>query len=300
MNNRRLLEIAEYISLISSVAGSFAAMAFGQVLYATAPLSLSILLNLVNRYRYEQQARQSTNAAMTEVQQQLSADIQSLRSSVLNQPAQVDLRDVQQALLKLTEEIAAEQTKIQSRLAPLSTLDLKPINEGISQLTNQYANLSDSLVNVRQRLNALPQSERFDTLESALAQFSSKIAAEKTKVESRLSPLETFNFETIRSDILQLRDQCTTLQEFLDSLVYRMLSDGSLGSWSSNEAESRIDKIVQQYREQKQRLQTSETEVPFDLTQEDELQEDETEVLFDLTQEDDWGFDDEDDDEKRR
>lgn len=300
MNNRRLLEIAEYVSLISSVAGSFAAMAFGQVLYATAPLSLSILLNLVNRYRYEQQG-QSTNAAMTELQQQLSADIQSLRSSVLNLPAPVDLSDIQQALLKLPEEIAA-QTRIQSRLAPLSALDLKPINEGISQLTNQYASLSESLVNVRQRLNALPQTERFDTLESELAQFSSKIAAEKTKIESRLSPLETFNFETIRSDILQLREQYATLQEFLDSLVYRMLSDGSLSSWSSNEAESRIDKIVQQYREQK-RLQTSETEVVFELTQKDELQEDETDVLFDLTQEDeqedDWGFDDEDDGKRR-
>lgn len=288
MKNRRSLLVAEYISLIGSVAGSAAAVVSGQVIYATAPLSLSILLNLVNRYRYEQQARQSTNIAITEAHQQLSADIQSLRSSVLTLPAQVDLSSVQQALFKLTEEIAAERAKIQSHPASLSALDLKPINEGISQLTNQSLSLSESLAVVRQQLDALPQSERFDALESATAQLSSEIALLKTKIENRLSPLKAFNIESIQSDISQLREQCATLQEFLDSLVYRMLSDGVLGSHiSSDKAESRIDKIVQQYVEQtEQRSQDYDTEALFDLTQEDE-------------QEDDSWLDDEEDDGRR-
>lgn len=289
MKNRRSLLVAEYISLIGSVAGSAAAVVSGQVIYATAPLSLSILLNLVNRYRYEQQARQSTNIAITEAHQQLSADIQSLRSSVLTLPAQVDLSGVQQALFKLTEEIAAERAKIQSHPASLPALDLKPINEVISQLTNQSLSLSESLAAIRQRLDALPQSERFDALESALAQLSSEIALEKEDIESHFSSLDFSNIELIRTDISQLREQCTTLQEFLDSLVYRMLSDGVLSSQiSSDKAESRMDKIVQQYLEQtEQELQDYDMEALLDLTQEDE-------------QEDDSWLDDEDDDGRRR
>lgn len=275
MKNRRSLLVAEYISLIGSVAGSAAAVVSGQVIYATAPLSLSILLNFVNRYQYEQQARQSTNIAIIEAHQQLSADIQSLRSSVLTLPAQVDLSDVQQALFKLTEEIGAERAKIQSHPASLSALDLKPINEGISQLTNQSLSLSESLAAIRQRLDTLSQSERFDALESATAQLSSEIALEKKDIESHFSRLESSNIELIQTDISQLREQCTTLQEFLDSLVYRMLSEGVLGSQlSSDKAESRIDKIVQQYVEQtEQRSQDYDTEALFDLTQEDEQED---------------------------
>lgn len=289
MRNRRSLLVAEYISLIGSVAGSAAAVVSGQVIYATAPLSLSILLNLVNRYRYEQQARQSTNIAITEAHQQLSADIQSLRDSVLTLPAQFDLSGVQQAIFKLTEEIAAERAKTQSRPASLSAIDLKPINEGISQLTNQSLSLSESLAAIRQRLDTLPQSERFDALEIATAQLSSETALLKTKIESRFSSLEPSNIELIRTDILRLREQCATLQDFLDSLVYRLLSDGVFGSQlSSDKAESRMDKIVQHYLEQtEQGRQDYDMDALFDLTQEDE-------------QEDDNWLDDEEDDGRLR
>lgn len=252
MNNRRLLEIAEYISLISSVAGSFAAMAFGQVAYATTLLSLSILLSLVSRYRFEQQTQESTNAVITKTHQQLSADIQSLRSSVLNQPAQVNLGDVQQALLKLTEEIAAAQTKLESRLASLLALDPKQVNEAISRLTNQYTSLSESLNDVRQQLDSLSLSEKVDALQSAVFQCIAEIAVERTKTENHLSPYEALNIESIQTDISQIRKQCTALQEFLDGLVYRMLSHGGLSSQvCSDEIESRLSKTIQYYREQR-------------------------------------------------
>ncbi len=58
MKSRRWLEMAEYVSLFGSVVGSFAAVVSQQIIYASAPLSLSILLNLINRHRFEQQIQQ--------------------------------------------------------------------------------------------------------------------------------------------------------------------------------------------------------------------------------------------------
>lgn len=253
MNNRSLLEVAEYISLISSVAGSFAAMVSGQVAFATLPLSVSILLNLVNRYRFEQQTRQSTNAVISQSHQQILTDIQSLRS-VLNQSAKVDLNTVQQTLFKLKEEIAAVETKL-DRLASLSAFDPNSIIEGISQLTNQYTILSKSLNAVRQQLDNLPLLERIDSLQSSVFQLSEEIAAQKTEIESILSH-ETFNIELIKSNISQITEQCTALQEFLDALVYRMLSDGGISSRvCSDEMETRLSKIVEYYRQQRQKRQ---------------------------------------------
>lgn len=291
MNKLRWLYITEYVSLICSVAGSAAAVALGQVMYATVPMSLSILLNLVNRYRFEQRTRHSTNTAITETYQQLSANIQSLHSSVLSLPAQVDLSSVQQALFKLTEKITAEQTKIQDHPARMSELDLKLLHEGLNKLANQYASLSESLAGVRKQLDALPSFVRFATLESTLAQLSTEIAAQNTKIENRLFLLESSNIEVIRSDILHIQEQCATLQDFLDSLVYRLLADKIIGSWlSSNEAESHMEKIVRQYIEQReqrhQNYDNRDIEAIFDLTQEDELE--------------DYSWIDDEDDERHR
>ena len=71
MKSLRWLDMAEYVSLFSSVAGSFAAVVSQQIIYASAPLSLSILLNLINRHRFEQQ-----------IQQRESTDIQLIYKDI--------------------------------------------------------------------------------------------------------------------------------------------------------------------------------------------------------------------------
>ena len=251
MNILRFLEIAEYISLIGSVAGSFAAMVFGQVAYATVPMSLSILLNFVNRYQIEQQS-QSTNAVIQNTHQQILANIQSLGSSVLKQPPQAALNDVLQGLLILKQEMTAAQIKL-DRLASLSVFDPQAINEDISQLTNNYTNLSESINAVKQQLNALQLSERVEALQNTLFEVIAEIKAQRTQIDSYLSTYKAFNIEPIQNEIFILEEQNTAIQEFLDALVYRMLSDGSLSSRvSSDEIEKRLSKIVEYYKEQRE------------------------------------------------
>lgn len=71
MNYCRWLEIAEYVSLF----GSVVAVVSGQLINACAPLSLSIGLNLINRYRLQQQTQQR--------QQRLSKQLHSLSQQVI-------------------------------------------------------------------------------------------------------------------------------------------------------------------------------------------------------------------------
>jgi hypothetical protein len=71
-NGLRLLKVAEYTSLAASVAGVVISTASKQVVYAAAPLSISIFLNLLNRQRFEQQTQQSLTTTTAQVEQQLS------------------------------------------------------------------------------------------------------------------------------------------------------------------------------------------------------------------------------------
>ncbi|AFZ61239.1 hypothetical protein H6G54_02985 [Anabaena cylindrica FACHB-243] len=52
MNKYRLLEIAEYISIFATLAGSTIAVTTGQIIYATVPMALALLLNLVRRSQF--------------------------------------------------------------------------------------------------------------------------------------------------------------------------------------------------------------------------------------------------------
>ncbi|HBL59237.1 MAG TPA: hypothetical protein DDZ80_12180, partial [Cyanobacteria bacterium UBA8803] len=80
------LEIAQYISLAGSTLGTVVAAVTQQVVYAAAPLSLTIGLNLVNQQRLNQLHRKQTNAAIAQLHQHLDpltqrlTQLESLRS----------------------------------------------------------------------------------------------------------------------------------------------------------------------------------------------------------------------------
>src|SRR4028118_2384713 len=62
------LELAEYASVAGSAIGTIAAGLSGQILYAAAPLTAALSLNLANRQRFEQQMQQKANSALADVQ----------------------------------------------------------------------------------------------------------------------------------------------------------------------------------------------------------------------------------------
>jgi hypothetical protein len=73
MGKHHWLEVAEYTALTSSVVGSITAVLSQQIVYAAAPVALSLSLSTINRRRFEQQTQQSTQAVIAQVDQQIQA-----------------------------------------------------------------------------------------------------------------------------------------------------------------------------------------------------------------------------------
>jgi bisphosphoglycerate-dependent phosphoglycerate mutase len=132
MSKHRLLEIAEYISIFAVLGGSTIAVASGQIIYATVPMALAILLNLIRRYQFKEQLCQQVNRNNNETYQQILSNIQSLTKLAIS--SQNTSEAIQHNITTLSEMINFLQTDNNSQ----------SINENITELKIQYHELQDT------------------------------------------------------------------------------------------------------------------------------------------------------------
>ncbi|MBC6473272.1 MAG: hypothetical protein GDA48_11015 [Hormoscilla sp. GM102CHS1] len=242
-NNRKWLEVAEYISIIGSAVGAGLAVILEHVAYVAAPVSLALLLNLLNRQKLEQQYGQSNSPETSLVTQQLSEDIEALRSSILAMAADVAFNRIEESIEELSAEITINQTRLQDRMDGLEAIDIDRIQAEIGQLRNQSSYLLESIANILQRLEHLPATEKIDSAESRL-----------TRMITEMTTAESMHLEAMRSDIEQLRSQGDRLQSSLETVKHR-LENGT--SSSSNYPQSDLSHLAERITALQTEMQTS-------------------------------------------
>ncbi|MBW4679086.1 MAG: tetratricopeptide repeat protein [Microcoleus vaginatus WJT46-NPBG5] len=193
------LEIAEYITIAGSIAGSAVAVLSQQLVYAAAPVSASLLLNLLNRRRLEELAPPSPNGDVTQIHRQLSTEVESLRASVRRLPTQEELRGVKEAL----------QTEMR-RLEGLETAEGSAAGE-ISHIHNQYSSLLEAVATVSNRLEEFPPASRVEGLEKAFARTTEELA----QLETEVTQLQT--------NLQNRQAQSSTEEQALTAQAYSLL-----------------------------------------------------------------------------
>jgi hypothetical protein len=138
-NNLDWLQMAEYLSLAGAVIGSVAAVSLQQVIYAAVPLSLSLLLNLFNRHRWEQLTRERLAVSMTQLDVKISG-IKALFDRRID--------DLRADIAGLNP--GAEHTQ--------PNLQVESLAAATVQLQQQIGELQQSVAAVRYQLEVLTQS----------------------------------------------------------------------------------------------------------------------------------------------
>ena len=209
-----LLQVAEYTSTAASMVGVVVSALSQQMVYAAAPLSLSLCLNLVNRRRFEQQTEQRFNGAIAQIDQRLL----HLDQRVLerNETA-IDLSELRSQLSQLQERFtttqqgqnatAINQGELQARLSQLNA-QLIAIEQrqahGATSQTGLEAQLSQARENLSQEIRAIRQQlQRLNGLEAlqqelprlteqmiALQQRQSLTATDQVELQARLSQID--------------------------------------------------------------------------------------------------------------
>lgn len=157
MLNHRL-QIAEYIVLAASVLGWVVAIASGKLIYAAVPVSIALVLNLINHLRLEQRIRRRINTAIAQLHQELSQESYPLDERKLHETIKTYL--VQMAI-----------PNAQSR------------DENIADMNTQLASLEQSLNQVVQFINGSPLPAKVEHLENAIATATTQL----TQIQHQLT-----------------------------------------------------------------------------------------------------------------
>jgi WD40 repeat protein len=156
MLNHRL-QIAECLFIAGSVVGCAIAVVSGQLIYAAVPVSIALLLNLINRLRFEQRTKRRLNGALAQLQRR------SQENYFLNEQ-------------QLEEAIASLQAKLPEYFSQIEASHPYSSAGNIIQLDGQLASLEQCLSSVVQYLNSASLPERVEQLEKAIASLSAQIA----------------------------------------------------------------------------------------------------------------------------
>ncbi|HEY9637160.1 MAG TPA: hypothetical protein V6D14_27415 [Coleofasciculaceae cyanobacterium] len=190
--NRNWLGMAEYVSVGSSVLGSAIALITQQAIYGLAPVSVSLMLNLINRQRLEKLCQQSTTPT-TQVQQLKSA-IHSLSTASAIVQQDVDNLVPRQELTSIVskvEELNQQQKGIRLSLVPLQSR----LDDLIAQFNQrpeleQIESLTSVIIALKQYLDRLPGPDRLQLQSAEFQQQLESTLAELSKNSERVERLE--------------------------------------------------------------------------------------------------------------
>lgn len=165
------LQVTEYAAIALSVIGSAVATFSQQPLYATAPISVSLVLNVLNRHRSEFLSRASLLPELHPFGE-LSGNFDNspreagYEGSVVTLPTEnEETITVEEAIIQLYNAIAALDAEMQTRLSVLENLDIDPIREDICQLQDQHALLLTSLSHLKNEQNTVDETAIASTVD---------------------------------------------------------------------------------------------------------------------------------------
>jgi hypothetical protein len=201
----KLLKFVEYSALAASVAGTIASATSQQIVYAAAPITVSLALNLANRQRFEQQSQQRIKAAIAQVDGSLDQINQRIAQFQAQFQAQVtaELNQLNQQIVRV-EASSATQTQ-------QTTDALAGFDANLTDLSQQFA---QQLQTLRNQLESAPEPvspAAIRLVEQSLEHLLGRVSA--LEESNRRSPaLDPAALEVIRQSIQQLFDRTAALE----------------------------------------------------------------------------------------
>jgi DNA repair exonuclease SbcCD ATPase subunit len=191
-NNRSWLGIAEYVSIAGSVLGSAAALVSQQAIYGLAPVSLSLVLNLINRRRLEQLIQQRTPAsAEVEHLKNAIASFRMTNSQVKQDSQSLVLREELTSIASVIQELNERQNGLRLSLVPLQS-QLDDLSQEFNKRPEleQIESLAVVITALKQCIDGLPQPELLQQHSAELQQQVDSALGQLSKNAERIAGLE--------------------------------------------------------------------------------------------------------------
>jgi regulator of sirC expression with transglutaminase-like and TPR domain/predicted nucleic acid-binding Zn-ribbon protein len=224
LKKRHWLELVESLSLVGLGVGSVVSLMSKQVLFASTPLSVLVLLNLINRRRFEDQSEHNTAIALSKLDRRVSKHIELLNQQIMSLPTPEAIgslkktvtRNNREVLDKLASEVDEIRQELQQRLDPIEQQGIQPLRQEIYQIHEQYAQLSDTLAGVTNYLQKASPANRMEEVEGAIAQFKTELVQIRVNLQN-LTNLTKPSIVSLRDQVSHLNRQFQKLPPPVDS-----------------------------------------------------------------------------------
>jgi DNA repair exonuclease SbcCD ATPase subunit len=193
------LDLAESGAIAASAFGTFAGALSSQVVYAAAPLTIALALNLVNRYRLDENTEQYTKAAISDVRNV----VESLYTSLPEDSSpEMDFPSLQKSiahLQKVTERL--ENKALTEDDWQMVNVRFLTLQESLERLTASIGNVPVQTNFPGQAATTVIQGEKGDQpVNSSLELIDSNYLA----LEQRISQLEEKNKAIVKPYLQRL------------------------------------------------------------------------------------------------
>jgi tetratricopeptide (TPR) repeat protein len=217
MKKNSWLNALENLSLVSLGAGSVASLLLKQAFYTTTPLSLLVVLGLLNRRRLAQLVEQrDTNLAETD--QFLTLQVDRLRQQVSTLPTPEAFNRLNRTLAiknqevaeKLHREMATLKQGTHQRLVTIENQGLGEIRQDVRQLAERCSDLMQTVSQLGTDLGHLSTQVQAEGIQTTVAHLKQDVAALQANLES-------LTYQT-KPNLTALQEQITRLDRQLSKL----------------------------------------------------------------------------------
>ena len=222
MKKHSWLGALENLSLLGLGVGSVATIVLKEVLYTTTPLSLLMVLGILDRRRVEDDSRRR-DASLAEINRKLSNRMETVVKHVVTLPTAETIEQMRHGLVtkdrevarRLYSEITDLQQELNQRLAPLEQQGLTSARQELNLLGAQYRNLSEAIAQIGGDLQMLEVLNQTNNSQQPIAQLQSHLADLQTHFDA-LSNQTKPNLTSLQEQISRLDRQVSKLPPPVD------------------------------------------------------------------------------------
>ncbi len=217
MKKTSWLNTLENLSLVGLGAGSVASLLLQQVFFTTAPLSLLVVLGLINR-RSMVKLSERRDATLSETDQYLALQVDRLQNQVALLPTPETLNQLNRTLLfknqelseKLHGELGSLKQGVHQRIALVEQQGLNPMRQDVRQVIEQCGVLMETVNQLGADVGNLSAQVRTDSVRLSVEQLKSDVAMLQAN-------LENFTYQT-KPNLSALQEHVTRLDRQFSKL----------------------------------------------------------------------------------
>ena len=228
------LQLIEYLSAAGAVGGVIVTAITQQAIFSAAPLTLSVLLNLLNRQQLNQVTRQRAYADTTEIHRRSSAEIQGLRSEIKELSAfegVAGMNAVKESVNTLADKILALEYQVEEGQPSSPAGSFTTGQPEFVEFQNKQLDLEQALDQIQRQLESIPPADRLNTLQTDITALQIAIA----QLDPASSPTEGVDLGSIQTELEGL---LVPVQNQVSELAARVDNSPITAIGASNQSEN--------------------------------------------------------------